>query len=161
MNKDMSDHHRTLYVPNLSNFFFLFGQDLYILRKIQHLNRHSKKNYAPCSRAFISYTASTPTNNGAENLKNGFLLFRLVAFIVHALIEKCLSTKVKGNKKVGSTYFRSGNQNPDDGNCPCSQHLKLSVTDRNTGSNIVSGITSLPINLSSDDGEANTCIFNV
>lgn len=120
-----------------------------------------KKNYPPHSHAFISYTASTPTNNGAENLKNVFLLFRLVAFVVHALIEKCLSTKVKGSKKVGSTYFRSGNYNPDDGNCPCSQHLKLSVTDWNTGSNIVSDITSLPINLSSDDGEANTCIFNV
>ena len=32
----------------------------------------------------ITCTTSTLTNNRAESLKNGFLLFRLVAFIVHA-----------------------------------------------------------------------------
>ena len=52
--------------------------------KIQHLNGHSKINYPLRTRAFITCTTSTCTNNGAENVKNGFLLFHLVAFIVHA-----------------------------------------------------------------------------
>ena len=54
--------------------------------KIQDLNRHSIKNYLLRTCAFISCTTSTHINKGAENLKNGFLLSRLVAFIVHASI---------------------------------------------------------------------------
>ena len=41
---------------------------------------------------------STLTNKGAENLKNGFLLFRLVAFIV----QKYKSTK--GQKNTGECF---------------------------------------------------------
>ena len=49
--------------------------------KIQDFNI---KNHPPRTRAFI--TTSTHTNQWAKNLKNGFLLLHLVAFIVHASI---------------------------------------------------------------------------
>jgi len=95
-------------------------------RKIQGLNRHSKKNYPPHTRAFITWTMSTRTNKGAKNLKVGYLLFCLVVFIVHASIfcphfsqkqsakwqkntGECFTTKLRSTCKNSGTFEEKKN----------------------------------------------------
>jgi len=77
----------------------------------------------PRTHAFITCTTSTRINKGAENLKNGFLLFCLVAFFVHASIfcprfsqkqsakrpkntGKCFTTKLKSTCKNSGTFVK-------------------------------------------------------
>ena len=87
--------------------------------KIQDLSY--KRIYAPHTHAFITCTTSTCTNNGAGNLKNGFLLFCLVEFIVHTSVfcpcfcqkqsakqpkkyGECFTTKLKSTLKNSDTF---------------------------------------------------------
>ena len=60
-----------------------------------------KKNYPLRSHAFITCPTTTHIKKGAESLKNGFLLFRLLAFIVHASIFcPCFSQSAKRPKEI-------------------------------------------------------------
>jgi len=65
--------------------------------KIMDLNRHS--NYPPCTCAFVTCMTSTRTNKGAKNLKNGFLLFHLIVFIVHSFSSFFSETKCTFEEK--------------------------------------------------------------
>ena len=66
-----------------------------------------KKNYPLRSHAFITCPTTTRIKKGAGSLKNGFLLFRLLAFIVHASIF-CprFSQSAKRPKEIqGNVYY--------------------------------------------------------
>jgi len=74
-------------------------------RENREKKKQGKKSGFEPTLACITCTTSTCTNNGAEKVKNGFLLFHLVAFIVHALIFcPCFSQKqsAKRSKNTGN-----------------------------------------------------------
>ena len=93
------------------NFFFLKKEEQTegekTRGKIQDFNRHSKKNYPPHTHAFITCTTSTHTNNGAENLKNGFLLCMLQYFVCIFSETKCKWPKKKKTGECFTTKLKS------------------------------------------------------